>query len=97
MDAVNRVLFSKIISNKFTTVQDVVSNMLLCCNSIPEFVALRQARFGVQKSIKNTKKRVLDAVNRVLFSKIITNKFTTVQDVISNMLLCCNSIPEFVA
>ena len=76
---------------------NIVSNMLLCCNSIPEFVTLRQAKFGVQKSIKNTKKRVLDAVNRVLFSKIISNKFTTVQDVISNMLLCCNSIPEFVA
>ena len=38
MDAVNDVLFSKTVSNKFITLQDVVCNMLLCCNSITEFV-----------------------------------------------------------
>ena len=81
LDAVNRVLFSKTVCNKFITVQDVVSNMLLCCNRIPEFVASRYPRFRVQKSIENARKRVLDAVNRVLFSRTVSNKFITVQDI----------------
>ena len=54
---------------KMTTVHNIVSNMLLRCNSIPEFVASRYTRFRVQKSIENGRKCVLDAVNRVLFSK----------------------------
>ena len=66
LDAVNDVLFSKIISNKFTTVHNIVFNMFLCCNSIPKFVASRYARFRVQKSTKNARKRVLDSAGRVL-------------------------------
>ena len=42
-------------------------------------------------------KRVLDAVNLVLFSKTVSNKFITVKDVVFIILLYCNSIPEFVA
>ena len=97
LDAVNGVLFRKTVSNKFITVQNVASNMLLRCNSIPEFVALRYARFRVQKSIENTRKRVLNAVNRLLFNKTISNIFITVQNIVPNVLLYCNSIPEFVA
>ena len=97
LDAVNGVLFRKTVSNKFITVQNVASNMLLSCNSIPEFVALRYARFRVQKSTKNARKLVLDSVNLVLFSKTVSNKFITVQDVVFIILLYCNNIPEFVA
>ena len=82
LDAVNDVLFSKTISNKFTTVHNIVFNMVLCYKSIHEFVA---------------SKRVLDSVNLVLFSKTVSNKFITVQDVVFIILLYCNSIPEFVA
>ena len=97
LDAVNGVLFRKTVSNKFITMHNVASNMLLPCNSIPEFVALRYARFRVQKSIENARKCVLVAVNLVLFSKTVSNKFTTVQNIVSNILLSCNGIPEFVA
>ena len=97
LDAVKGVLFRKAVSNKFIIVQNVASNMLLRCNSIPEFVASRYTRFRVQKSIETARKRVLDAVNRVLFSKTVSNKFITEHNIVSNMLLRCNSIPEFVA
>ena len=97
LDAVNLVLFSKRVSNKFITVQDVASNILLRCNSIPEFVALRYARFRVQKSTKNARKCVLNSVNLVLFSKTVSNKLITVQDVVFIIFLYGNSIPEFVA
>ena len=97
LDSVNLVLFSKTVSNKFITVQDVVFIILLYCNSIPEFVASRYARFRVQKSIENARKRFLEAENSLLFSKTISKKFTTVYSIVSNMLLPYNSIPEFIA
>ena len=59
-------------------------------NSIPEFVASTYARFRVQKSTKSARKRVLDAVNRVLFSKTVSNKFITRQHVVFIILLYCN-------
>ena len=77
--------------------QNVASNMLLCCNSISEFVASRYVRFRVQKAIENARKRVLSAVNRFLFSKMISNEFTTVYDIVFDMLLYCNNISEYVA
>ena len=77
--------------------QDIVFIILLYCNDIPEFVASRYTRFRVQKSIENAKKRVLDAVNRVLFSKMVSKKFITVQNIVFIILLYCNSTPEFFA
>ena len=50
-----------------------------------------------KKPIENARKRVFDAVNPVLFSKTVSNKFITVQDIVFIILLYCNSIPEFVA
>ena len=40
-----------------------------CCYTISEFVALKYARFRVQKLIENAKKTVWGPVNDVLFSK----------------------------
>ena len=47
--------------------------------------------------MENAGKRVLDAVNRVLFSKTVSNKFITAQAIVFIILLYCNSFPEFVA
>ena len=91
------VLFSKSVSNKFITMQNVVFNMLISCYSIPECVASKYATFRVQKFIDNAKKHVEDAVTDVLFRTPVSNKFINVQNVVSNMLLSCYSIPEFVA
>ena len=41
LNEVNGVLLRKTVGNKFITVTNVASNMLLRCNSIPEFVAVR--------------------------------------------------------
>ena len=76
---------------------NIFTNISLCCKAIPEFVASRWATFWNQKSIENAKKRVEDAVNDVLFSKSVSNKFKTVQNVVFNMLISCYSIPEFIA
>ena len=40
-DPVNDVLFSKTVSNKFITVENVDLNMTIRCQAIPEFVALK--------------------------------------------------------
>ena len=93
LDAVNRVLFGKTIINKFTTVHNIVSNMFLCCNRIPEFVASRYTRFRVQKSIKNGRKRVLDSVNLVLFRKTVSKKFIIVEAVVFIILLYYYQVP----
>ena len=53
--------------------------------------------FRVQKSIENGRKRVLDSVNLVLFSKRVSNKFITVQDGIDRKSVCSNSILAFIA
>ena len=50
-----------------------------------------------KKPIENGRKRVFAAVNPVLFSKTVSYKFITVQDIVFIILLYCNSIPEFVA
>ena len=77
--------------------QNVVFNTLLCSNCIPPFVASRLASFLVQKLIDNTRIRVLDALNHILFSETVNNKFITMQNVVFNTLLCCNSISQFVS
>ena len=96
-DAVNGVLFHKTVSNRFITVENVVFNILISCQAIPEFVALKWATFRVKESIANVKKRVEDPVNDDLFSISVSNKFITVQNIVFNILLSCYSIPEFVA
>ena len=96
-DTVNGVLLCKTVSNKFIPVQNVRFNIMLSCYSISEFVALKYARFRFQKSIENERKRVEDPITDNLFSKSVSNKFITVQNVIINMVISCYSIPEFVA
>ena len=96
-DPVTDVLFSKSVSNKFITVQNVVFNMLLSSYSIPEIVASKQGTFRVKKSINNAKKRVEDPVNDGLFSKSVSNIFITMETVPFSILLSFYSIPEFVA
>ena len=76
---------------------NIFTNISLCYKANPEFVAARWATFWNQKSIENAKKRDFDAVNGVLFHKKVSNKFITVQNFVSNLLLSCYSIPEFVA
>ena len=76
---------------------NVIYNILLSCYSISEFVALKYATFRVQKSIEKAKKRVEDPLTAVLFSKSVSNKFITVQNVVFNMLIRYYRIQEFVA
>ena len=73
------------VKDKFMTVQNVVFNMLISCYSIPEFVALRYSRSLSGKTIENAKKRVLLAMNGVLFTKSVSNKFKSMQKFHSNM------------
>ena len=95
--AMNGVFFTKSVSNKFKTMQKFYSNMQLNCYSNPEFVVLRYARSLSGKTIENAKKRVLVAVNVILFNKSVSNKFITVQNVHCSMYLYCYRNPEFVA
>ena len=81
----------------FITIENIFTNISLCCKAIPEIVASRWTTFWNQKSIENAKKRDFDSVNGVLFHKTVSNKFITVQNVVFNILLSCYSIPEFVA
>ena len=79
-----------------TRISRLLSHVL---NRHPYFVSYFSHRFHAlfPKIDQKPKNRILDAVNGVLFSKTVSNKFITVQDVVSSMLLCCKSIPEFVA
>ena len=70
-DSVLQAIDKKIL---FITVANVVSNMFLSLNSFFEFVASKQTRSRSRKSIKSAKKRVLGAVNGVLFSKTVSLK-----------------------
>ena len=63
--------------------------MLISYYSISDFVALKYATIRVQKSIENAKKRVEVPLTDVLFSKSVSNKFITMQNVVLIMLLSC--------
>ena len=47
---------------------------LICCYGVTAFLNLLLKDRRVQKSIENARKRVLDAVNRVLFSKTVSTR-----------------------
>ena len=75
--------------------QDVVSD-ILSCNIFQNLLLQDRLGFKSEKGQK-PKYQVVDALNDVLFSKTVRNKFITVQDVVFIIFLYCNSIPEFVA
>ena len=62
-DVVNNVLFSKSVSNKFITGQNLVINIFLICRVISELLLQYRLDPGVESRSKTLKKRVLHAVN----------------------------------
>ena len=60
-------------------------SMLISSYSIPEFVALRYARTLSGKTIGKAKKRIYVAVNGILFTKSVSNKFKTMQKINCSM------------
>ena len=95
--AVNLLLFNKSVRKKLITVQNGHCSIKLYCYSIPEFAALRYARSQSGKTIEKAEKRVFVAVNGILFSKMVSNKFITMANIFTNISLCCKAIPEYVA
>ena len=92
---VNVVLFSKSMSNIFITVQKVTINIFLICKTIPEFVALGQARSQSRKTIENLIKPCFGRYKWDLFSKPVSKKFQTLNNVFVNMFLIIEAISEF--
>ena len=91
----NGLLFRKSMSNIFITVQNVTINMFIIFKTISEFVASGQVTSRSRKTIENLIKTYFWRCKWDLFSKSLSNKFKTLNNVFINMFLIIKAIFEF--
>ena len=86
------------VRNKFITVQNVVFNMYVAELLKYFWICCFTVRYISESKIdRKPKRRVLDIVNSFLFIKTVSNNCITVENDVTNILLFCKAISEFVA